>query len=372
MGDREGSEERDRATRRHIRKSREDEHDSLVELHGRLRALTPYPVGTVAIIAANIVVFGAMVASGVHAVTPTSQSLIEWGADYGPRISAGQWWRLFTSMFLHFGIVHIGMNMLALWNVGRFIERALGTTSYLIVYFLSGWAGSVVSEVTKPMAVSAGASGAIFGVFGVLLAFVLRPRQTVPMAALRAMRSSTFSFLAINLLLGFTAPAINLAAHLGGLVCGFVLGAVFGHELSFEARRAARQTTLLFGAATAVVLGAATMTLKERRLPDVLAILARFGTVETRVLAVYNDGREKVLRGDMSDSEFADLIERDVLRPWRSLEIEPAMVRYIPPEAREGVRDLENHRREREEEWKQIVEKLRSGDALDEGVDRLH
>jgi rhomboid protease GluP len=364
-----GSEELDRATRRQMRKSPADEHDSLAELHERLRTLTPYPVGTVAIIAANIVVFGAMVASGVHLVTPTSQSLVEWGADYGPKISAGQWWRLFTSMFLHVGLMHIAMNMWALWMVGRFIERALGTTSYLVVYLLSGWAGSVVSALTKPMAVSAGASGAIFGVFGVMLAFVLRPRQTVPMAALRPLRGSTFSFLAINLVLGISAPAIDLAAHLGGLASGFVLGALFGHELSFEARRAARGRTLLLGTATMVVLGVATLTLKERRLPDVLAMLTQFAPVETRVVAVYDEAREKVLRGEMSDDEFADVIERDVLGPWRALRIDPATVRYVPRDLRELVRDLENHREEREDEWELIVEKLRSGDALEVDMD---
>jgi len=374
MGESEGSEELDRATRRQTRKSRADEHASLDELHERLHALTPYPIGTGAIIAANVVVFGAMVASGVHPVLPTPQSLIEWGADYGPRISAGQWWRLLTSMFLHFGVVHIAMNMWGLWSVGRFIERALGTTSYLVVYLLSGWAGSVVSAVTKPMAVSAGASGAIFGVFGVMLAFVLRPRQTVPMAALRPLRGSTFSFLAVNLVLGITTPAIDLAAHLGGLVCGFVLGALFGHELSPEARRSARRATALLTAATILVLGVATMTLRERRLPDVLAILTQFGPTETRVVAVYNDAREKVLRGELSDQEFADIIERDVLGPWRDLRIDPASARYVPRELREVFRDLEDHSEAREEEWEQIVEKLRSGDsdALDPASEGLN
>jgi rhomboid protease GluP len=346
-----------------MRESKAKERAALTQLFARLNALTPYPVATVVIIAANVVVYGVMVARGVHPVTPTSQSLVAWGADYGPRISEGQWWRLLSSMFLHFGILHIAMNMWALWSVGRFIERALGSEAYMDVYLLSGWAGSVASEITKPMAVSAGASGAVFGVFGVMLAFVLRPRQTVPMAALRALRGSTFSFLAVNLMLGISAPSINFAAHLGGLVCGFVLGAIFGHELSFEARRAARGRTFLVTAATIVLLAVATVTLQKRRLPDMLAILTQFGPTESRLVAAYNDGREKVLRGEMSDREFADFVEHDVLGPWRALRIDPATVRYVPSDLRDTVRDLENHREAREEEWEGIVERLRGGDS---------
>jgi rhomboid protease GluP len=355
-----------------MRQSQADERASFFELHRRLRSLTPYAFGTGAIVAANVAVFALMVASGVHALSPTSQSLIQWGANYGPKVSAGQWWRLFTAMFVHVGVVHIAMNMWGLWNIGRFVERALGTMIYLVVYVLSGWAGSVVSVFMKPMTVSAGASGAIFGVFGVMLAFVLRPRRSVPVAALRSLRGSVFSFLAINLWLGIKIPSIDLAAHGGGLVCGFLLGAVLSHELTPEARRAANRRTVLLGAAVAVALGVATWTLRGR-VPDFEAMLKQFGTVEHQVLVTYNDARQKTLDRELSNQEFADVIERDVLPPWRRIRIDPAVYRNAPRKFQELTRDLEDYREAREQGWQLTANGLRTGDteALEQASDKL-
>lgn len=367
-----GSDGLDRAAREHARSSRADERSSLIELHRRLRALTPRAVGTWAIIAANVLVFVAMVAWGVHFMSPTSQNLIDWGANYGPKISAGQWWRLFAAMFLHVGVLHIAMNMWGLWNIGAFIERALGTTTFLVIYLLSGWTGSVVSVLMKPMTVSAGASGAIFGVFGVMLAFVLRPRRSVPVAALRALRSSTFFFLAINLWLGLKTPGIDLAAHMGGLVCGFLLGAVLGHELTPEARRAAHRRTLVAGAVTAMALAVATMALKGR-VPDVHAQLDRFQTVEGEVVEKYNEASQKAVKGEISDDEFAGLIERDILVPWRALHVDPATLRNVPRELRQLVRDIEEYRKAREQGWELMVRGLRTKDpdTIERGSDKL-
>src|SRR6202011_2677222 len=111
--------------------------------------------------------FVAMVATGVHWLSPTTADLIKWGADYGPRTTAGEWWRLGSSMFLHLGIIHIAFNMVVLWDIGRFTERLLGNAGFLIVYVLSGLFGSLASVLINPHIPSAGASGAVFGLYGV-------------------------------------------------------------------------------------------------------------------------------------------------------------------------------------------------------------
>lgn len=368
-----GSEGPDGATRQHMRQSKAEERASIIELYRRLRALTPHAFGTGALIAANVAVFGVMVASGVHPLSPTSQSLLTWGADYAPKVSEGQWWRLLTAMFLHVGVVHIAMNMWGLWNVGSFVERALGTTIFLVIYMLSGWAGSVVSVLMKPMSVSAGASGAIFGIFGAMLALVLRPRRGVPMEALRPIRNSTLSLLAINLWLGITTPVIDLAAHGGGFVAGFLLGAALGHELTPEARRSALRRTVLIGTATFLALAGATFALKNRPVPDIRATLMQFQAVEARVVAAYNSASEKAVKGEISDPQFADILEHDVLPPWRTLRLEPTAMRYVPRELKETVRDLQEYREVREQGWELMARGLRGRDGrlIEQGSERL-
>jgi rhomboid protease GluP len=122
-------------------------------------------------------------------------SLIAWGANYGPdTITNGQWWRLLTSMFLHIGIVHLAFNMIVLLQIGPFVERLVGNVGFLIVYFVSGFAGNVTSLVWNPYTVSAGASGAIFGLYGLLLGFLLMSRRdSIPTDVLAARGGTTIS-----------------------------------------------------------------------------------------------------------------------------------------------------------------------------------
>ena len=114
-----------------------------------LLALTPKVYVAYALIAVNALIFVAMVVSGVGLMSPESESLISWGANYGPRTTGGEWWRLFTCMFLHAGIIHVGMNMLVLHNIGPFVERLTGNAGFLewfwlpllplfVIYFISG------------------------------------------------------------------------------------------------------------------------------------------------------------------------------------------------------------------------------------------
>jgi membrane associated rhomboid family serine protease len=129
-----------------------------------------------------------------------------------------EYWRMFTSMFLHNGLLHIGLNMWALWVIGNFLERAVGRTKYLIIYFVSGFAGSVLIVLLAPLAVTnVGASGAIFGLFGALgvHAFLNRGRDFQSRALLR----NILFLLVINLAFSFSG-GISWQAHIGGLVGG--------------------------------------------------------------------------------------------------------------------------------------------------------
>ncbi|HMR68386.1 MAG TPA: rhomboid family intramembrane serine protease [Anaerolineae bacterium] len=152
------------------------------------------------------------------------QVLVLLGANYGPGIMEGEVWRLFASMFLHIGIAHLAFNAYALFIFGLEMERLYDPGRFLVVYILSGLFGSLASFATKgPLVLSAGASGAIFGVIGMNLAYFLLHRDALGRFG-KARVQSTLVIIAINLLFGFTVPGIDNMAHIGGLVSGFVLG----------------------------------------------------------------------------------------------------------------------------------------------------
>ncbi|HLR54620.1 MAG TPA: rhomboid family intramembrane serine protease [Pseudogracilibacillus sp.] len=144
-------------------------------------------------------------------------SLMEFGAIYPPLVQEGEWWRLITAMFLHIGWVHLFVNMIALYYLGTVAEKIFGSVRFSMVYILSGLGGAVTSFVFTN-AVSAGASGALFGLFGALLYFILRHKHLIN----GAFKTNLLLIVFINLLLGLVIPNIDLSAHLGGLIFGFI------------------------------------------------------------------------------------------------------------------------------------------------------
>jgi rhomboid protease GluP len=216
---------------------------------------------TIALVAASILVFAIMVLRGVSAVTPTPQQAIDFGADFGPLTLGGQWWRLFTSMFVHFGFVHLGLNMWCLWNLGRAAERLLGRFSYLFAYLASGIFGSIASVYWHPRAAGAGASGAIFGLAGVLVSFVYL-KKTPANLQISKMLSSLGTFILYNLAFG-ALPGISNAAHVGGLVMGLAIGALLPSASASESSR--RNRVSMAVAITVIALIASAVATKRLR-----------------------------------------------------------------------------------------------------------
>jgi membrane associated rhomboid family serine protease len=134
------------------------------------------------------------------------------GALYGPVVADGDWYRLLTAAFLHYGPIHLAMNMLALWWIGRPLEYALGPLRYTMIYVVSGLAGSAGALLLDPNAVTVGASGAIFGILGA--AIVLERQQTYVLGG------AAITLLAVNLAFTFAVPGISIGGHLGGLAGG--------------------------------------------------------------------------------------------------------------------------------------------------------
>jgi membrane associated rhomboid family serine protease len=191
-----------------------------------------FPVTTL-FLGTSLAVFAGMMYFGVTSGGSTER-LIRWGANYGPLTLHGQWWRLFTSMFLHTGIFHLLVNMWCLWNLGRLAELHLGRTSFALIYVGTGLAGGLASLLWHPNIVSAGASGAIFGIAGTLISAVRLGAISVPGKELTRYMGSLIPFVIYNLFLGAVVPFIDNAAHVGGLVAGLV----FGSFLAYRRRQA--------------------------------------------------------------------------------------------------------------------------------------
>ena len=167
-------------------------------------------------------VFGALNGLGLNG-SQDFRVLLIFGAMQNEMIAQGDYHRLLTSMFLHIGLIHLAFNSYALFIVGQDVERLYGSSRFLLIYFLSGLGGSLASFVLGAGGISAGASGAIFGLIGASIAYFYLHRATFGPRGQAQLRS-LLMLAGINLLLGFTIPGINNLAHMGGLVFGALLG----------------------------------------------------------------------------------------------------------------------------------------------------
>ncbi|HEV2820194.1 MAG TPA: rhomboid family intramembrane serine protease [Solirubrobacteraceae bacterium] len=186
----------------------------------KVRDLARTPSGSMevtrALIVVNVIVFLAQLASG-GSIRGGGGEVYVYGATYGPLIAEGEVWRIATGGFLHGGIFHLGLNMVALWFLGQWLESEVGSRRFALIYGVSLLGGALGVMLLDPSAATAGASGAIYGLFGALLVG-MRSR------GMDALRSPLGFILGINLLITFTIPNISIGGHLGGLAMGLVVG----------------------------------------------------------------------------------------------------------------------------------------------------
>jgi rhomboid protease GluP len=168
------------------------------------------------LIAINVIVYAWERTTG--ALT-TDRALEAHGALVGVDVLAGEWWRIFTAAFLHGSDLHILFNMFALWQVGNFIESVMGAPRMLAIYLISALGSGLLVTYATPTSATVGASGAIFGLFGAIVALGLR---LGPQGG--ALVRQSVGVIVLNLLIGFTVPNISNAGHIGGLIAGFLSG----------------------------------------------------------------------------------------------------------------------------------------------------
>jgi membrane associated rhomboid family serine protease/Tfp pilus assembly protein PilF len=205
---------------------------------------------TQAIFGANVAVFIAMTLAigGTMLSDPPGQALVNWGANFGPLTVSGQWWRLLTCLFIHGGLLHIAFNMWCLWDLGRLAESVYGHWTFAVVYLLCGLSASIGSVIWKPGVLSVGASGAIFGIAGALIASFYLGEFSLPKAAVSGMLRSVVVFVGYNLFFGAVIARTDNAAHIGGLVMGLLLGALIAKAAPAHDAVPRRIAVLLVGA----------------------------------------------------------------------------------------------------------------------------
>ncbi len=276
----------------------------------RLRGI---PWVTFAIIAANVIAYVVGIALGADWMKPDVATLIKLGADYAPLTMHGEWWRLVTATFLHIGAFHLALNMVALAQIGILVEVFVGSTTFLALYLLCGIFGSLASVAFNPYTVSAGASGAVFGVYGIFVGFLLRDRGSIPKQTVQKLLTGAAVFIGLNVVNGLR-PGIDMAAHIGGLVSGFLLGLAVAAPLTPEAMARRGRRGLLVATFGAVAAAAAAFAVP--RPIDVDAEIQAAVDLE-RDLGVLLDKTDADYRAKkLDDQAYAAVLRTQIIPRW--------------------------------------------------------
>lgn len=298
---------------------------------------------------------------------------LRWGANFGPATADGEWWRLGSAMFLHLSALHIALNAWALWDCGRLVERLFGPARFVALFLLSGLFGNLVSLALHGNdAVSSGASGGIFGLYGGLMARLWRERASLDQAEFRWFFGGAAVFSAAAIALGATLPAIDNGAHAGGLLAGTLLGVAF-----HGARPSSRHLRLAALAALAAATTLAALAVRDPayRWRDELEArgeLREFSVEEQRIRE-----RWRAITAEPHTLEtfeaLADRIEADIVRAYQE-SFESLSTIDLPPSAPTyGALDAARRYAARRSEASQLlVEGLRShdGELIREALER--
>ena len=229
-----------------------------VEADRRARSRRGTPSqATWALLAINIGVFGWMILHGVSVTSPTPDDLVRFGANATDYVLAGQWYRLLTATFVHVGIIHLATNMWCLYNLGLLGEPLLGKWGLVATYLITGVAGNLLSLLVNvlhgDLSVGAGASGAVFGIAGILIVLLSNKQLPIPSSELQRLRRSVIQFAALNLVIGLgTAFSdiihIDNMAHIGGFLSGLALGPPLVPRMTSGRRRYLARQKVTFSA----------------------------------------------------------------------------------------------------------------------------
>lgn len=323
-----------------------------------LVARTRWTAVTPCLIALNTLVFVLMLFGDRELGDP--QALVDWGANIALRTTNGEWWRLVASAFVHAGLLHLLATMAALVPLGFILERAIGPLAFASAYLAAATAASLVSLWTTPaMSVSAGASGAIFGLYGLLLSAIAswviggRPVPIPPLTR-RRVGAAAGVFLLYNLL----ADDLGTTSELAGMATGFACGLVTARGVA-RATPPLRQTAAVAAAAVLMAIGGA---VPLRGVVDVAPEIARVVDVEERTAGAYDAAVARFRRHRITADALARMIDRTILPELRTTRARLTALHGVPREHRPLVAAAEEYVRLREESWRRRARGLLQSD----------
>jgi rhomboid protease GluP len=308
-------------------------------------------------------------------------SLVRLGSNFGPYTTDGDWWRLVTSMFLHGGLLHLAFNMWALVSFGRLVERLFGSSSYALVYLIAGVAGSLGSVIWNPAVNSVGASGAIFGLLGALIAAQVRSDGSIPINILRPLRNSSLVFTGFALLAGLRSGAVDNAAHCRGLAAGFLLGLALSRPLTGRRLGVGGLLRRLGAAALMGIMilgvGVSAAEYESKLLTGESLYWANTHWFRQRERSTLDRFRELAVlaqKGKLNEKAYADRIEREVIPFWSEAEERFANVDLPTSSGNyESLQWLQSVSHDRLHAYQLTVQSLRNDDnkMADQAVEEL-
>ena len=374
-----------------------EEYGRLEPFREALRQRTRYAIVAPALAALSVMVFARML-FGAGALTDPA-TLVSWGANFGPRTTNGEWWRLLTSTFVHTGFLRMALETAVLVQLGMLLERLVGRSTFAAVFVAAGVLAGLLNLSAYPMGVTAGTSGAIFGLYGLLLASIVRSLRArravnepqvqaqmlgevrdevqheaqydvpleqepaeatestpailvVPVTALIWLVPAAALFLLSEWLNAGFAFKADMAGFGVGIVAGLVLTGGIAHQTP-ELRR-----VLATVGVTCIALVACAVPL--RGIADVRPEIARIIALEDQTAGVYQAALARVNKGAMTADALAQLIDSSIVPELEAADAHLMSIRGVPPEHRPLVADADEYLRLRTTSWRLYAESWRN------------
>jgi membrane associated rhomboid family serine protease len=285
-------------------------------------------------------------------------ALVAWGASIGPRTTNGEWWRLVTSLFVHASMLQLVAGLIGLIPLGFVLERFVGSVALAAVYVTSGVFAGLMSASAYPMDVTAGASGAICGLYGLAFATAMwgllqRPRLTAPWGVVKWLACAGAIFFIYNILSGIVPAGAELTGFVVGLACGVVLVRGVGKEL-IPVRRTAAVVAAAFALAMAVAL-------PLRGLTDVRPDIDRMRATDERTAATFRAAATQLALGRTSEKAIIQLIEREIIPPLQAEQSRLVPTRPVPADQEAVMVAAGEYVRLRIESWRLRATAFRKG-----------
>ena len=338
-----------RAAEEAVRRWREREPDPF---HEALQTRTRWPIVTAALVVLNLGVFIGMIFGAGPIADPAT--LVAWGGNVGPRTSNGEWWRLLTAMFVHWGFWHLVASLAGLAQLGILLERLVGHVAFAALYLAAGVLAGLVSLFASPLTVTVGATGAIFGLYGLLIAAIawgmVRPSAvTIRLKAMKPMAPAAAVFL-----LYAVATSGENGAELAGLVTGLLSGLVLARGVG-ERKPPARRIAI---AAAASLVIAAAFAVPLRGMSDARPEIARVIAFEDRTAGAYQTSVNQFKLGAINAKALALVIERTIVPELQAIRTRVKAIERVPPIQKGLLTSAEEYLRLRDKSWRLRAEGL--------------